>query len=62
MGGMRLPASHAPTFDLIDYVNDRIDSKNKEIKVEKRYPKLKIRNYFFDSRAASSFKGKDSDD
>ena len=51
MGAMRLPLTHAPTLDLVAYVNEQIVEKNKGL--EEQHPTVSILEYYFDSRDAS---------
>lgn len=50
MGGMRLPGNHAPVFDMIDFINERIDDKNRM--ENETFPKLRYMDYFIESRDA----------
>ena len=55
MGAMRLPVAQVPTFDLIDYVNEKITKKNGCKKSPSNYAQLVYRDFFFDSRNVIGF-------
>lgn len=51
MGAMRLPGMHVPLFDLILYVNDKIEDLNKKNKTD--YPLVKLRDFYIQSCSAT---------
>ena len=51
MGAMRLPVLHAPVYDMIDFINERIREQNilnKKLKPNhKEYPEIEIIPYWY---------------
>lgn len=47
MGAMRLPVSHAPVYDMIDFINEKIEKKNQKEKTS--FPTIELMNFFYQS-------------